>query len=55
MGFSRHVHFSVRQPSLEELIANRRLDEMHISADVSASAVADVTTTYWRTGREETQ
>jgi hypothetical protein len=55
VGFGRHCHLTLHSPSLDELIMNRRLDEMGGAADISGGPSADVTSTYWRTGREVTR
>lgn len=54
-GYSMHVHDKTQEPSLDEMIANRRLGEMNIPAPDPLAVTAVERTVYWRTWKEPTR
>jgi hypothetical protein len=53
--WGRHVHMHVSEPTLEDMIAARRLAELHIPTDAPLQTKTESVTTYWRTGKEPTR
>lgn len=54
-GWSMHVHYATREPSLDEMVAARRMDEALPGSSNAFAPMETSLTTYFRDGGELTR
>lgn len=55
IAYGRHTHFIVREPTLEEMVAGRRVQEMGGQRSDVTAQHAEAESAYWRNGTELTR